>query len=125
MKCQHCGAKDNLIKIGVSTNGKQRFLCCKCNTEKSKRYRQTEKGKENFYNGIYKSIKKYPERQKARLLLNYHVKSGKIHKPILCEGCGEEKQLFAHHHDYSKPLEVNWYCMGCHRQAHKGCSILK
>jgi ribosomal protein S27AE len=35
-----------------------------------------------------------------------------------CERCG--KQAFdAHHEDYSKPLEVNYFCRRCHKLRHK------
>lgn len=36
-----------------------------------------------------------------------------------CEYCGESK-VQAHHHDYSKPLEVIWLCQKCHSDLHNG-----
>ena len=45
------------------------------------------------------------------------LRNGKIkRKP--CEICGERKS-FAHHEDYSKPLEVLWLCSKHHRQKHR------
>jgi hypothetical protein len=39
-----------------------------------------------------------------------------------CEKCGYHKSQ-AHHHDYSKPLDVNWLCFACHRKEH-GCEAI-
>lgn len=37
--------------------------------------------------------------------------------PRPCEQCGAEKTQ-GHHDDYSKPLEVRWLCVNCHRLEH-------
>ncbi len=29
-------------------------------------------------------------------------------------------KVHAHHHDYSKPLDVEWLCKDCHWQQHGG-----
>ena len=67
---------------------------------------------------VYRSIKKHPEKMAARILLNSHVKCGKVIKPEACEMCHEKKKIEAHHEDYSKPLEVQWVCKGCHTMIH-------
>lgn len=43
--------------------------------------------------------------------------SGKI-EPQPCEICGESR-AYAHHDDYSKPLEVRWLCKRHHVEWHK------
>lgn len=35
-----------------------------------------------------------------------------------CAFCGSTDSLEAHHHDYSKPLDVTWLCVPCHRKFH-------
>lgn len=40
----------------------------------------------------------------------------KMHQP--CEVCGD-KNGFAHHDDYTKPLEVRFLCQKCHTEWHK------
>jgi hypothetical protein len=58
--------------------------------------------------------KKFPEKDRARRLVTYYVRSGKILKAP-CEVCGDKK-VEAHHADYKKPLDVQWLCHFHHRQ---------
>lgn len=37
-----------------------------------------------------------------------------------CRVCGTTKQIEAHHPDYSKPLDVEWYCRLHHRTVAHG-----
>lgn len=49
---------------------------------------------------------------------------GLIKSPGACEKCGEAERfsatgrslLHGHHRDYSKPLDVQWLCVKCHRK---------
>lgn len=78
----------------------------------------------NWKNGIsknnyhYKKIQmiRYPERILARRKVHNAVKSGKLTR-LPCETC-KKKPSFAHHEDYSKPLEVKWLCRKHHREKH-------
>lgn len=57
------------------------------------------------------------ERRHAHMQLGNALRDGKIgRKP--CAFCRSEKDLEAHHHDYSKPLDVTWLCTPCHRRFH-------
>ena len=66
----------------------------------------------------YKKIQKqrYPERILAREKVHREIRSGRM-KRLPCQKCGK-KQSFAHHTDYSKPLDVEWYCRKHHREQH-------
>lgn len=65
-------------------------------------------------------LQKYPERLnqriEARRIAMYAVQRGELEKKP-CERCGALK-VEAHHHDYSKPLDVEWLCKKCHNKEH-------
>lgn len=59
-----------------------------------------------------------PLKYKARTAVNNAIRDGRLKKGP-CEECGcLETQ--AHHDDYSKPLEVRWFCFKHHRQEAHG-----
>lgn len=68
----------------------------------------------------YKQIEteRYPDRVKARDKLRYEVSRGRIIRPTICQRCGGGGLIHAHHHDYSKPFDVEWICKDCHRSIH-------
>lgn len=57
--------------------------------------------------------KKFPERYKANNIVNNAIRDGKIIK-LPCKVCGN-KNVHAHHSDYTKPLEVTWLCPKHHK----------
>lgn len=57
-------------------------------------------------------------RNQARQRLNQAVRHGKAIRPDTCERCGAVARVEGHHHDYSKPLEVEWLCRPCHFAHH-------
>lgn len=66
---------------------------------------------------------KYPERYSAQKRISADIVSGKIKKQP-CVICGI-KPAYAHHEDYSKPLEIIWLCPSCHKRRHLGQITLK
>jgi hypothetical protein len=42
-----------------------------------------------------------------------------IEPPAACERCGTVCAVQAHHHDYAKPLDVEWLCSACHGAEHR------
>lgn len=66
----------------------------------------------------YKHIQmeRYPERVKARQLVNQAYRAGKIKKLDSCEICSATEDLHFHHEDYSKPLEVKTTCRKCNEK---------
>jgi len=87
-------------------------------------HKLSAKRKENqrqYYKRWYKENgrKRNHNSERAMSIVHIAVKSGKIIKPILCERCNETKRLYAHHKDYSKPLEVLWLCASCHKITHQ------
>lgn len=70
----------------------------------------------NRYAYKLKDKQRYPEHHRAREAVKRAKKSGKlIAEP--CFNCGE-KNVEAHHEDYSKPLVVKWMCVKCHHALH-------
>lgn len=52
-----------------------------------------------------------PEKYQARLAVSHAIRRGEL-SPQPCEVCGGKAE--AHHHDYSKPLDVRWFCRPHH-----------
>lgn len=57
------------------------------------------------------------ERRAAHTQVGNAVRDGRLAKSP-CVFCGATDNLEAHHHDYSKPLDVTWLCHPCHRRFH-------
>jgi hypothetical protein len=56
------------------------------------------------------------QKANARSYLNVYIRRGKISK-LPCSICGDT-QSEAHHNDYTKPLEVIWFCRKHHLEHH-------
>lgn len=65
---------------------------------------------------------RWPEKKKAKEMLNDRVNRGKI-KRDPCVECGNPKTE-GHHEDYSKPLEVIWLCTKHHMERHRKVGVL-
>lgn len=60
-------------------------------------------------------MKKVAIKSYADGMVRYRVAKGVIKKPTSCEFCGTITKLEGAHSDYSKPLDVKWLCIPCHR----------
>jgi hypothetical protein len=58
------------------------------------------------------------KRNSARQKVKQALRIGKIVRPGECEICGEDRELQAHHTDYTKPLDVVFLCVSCHASVH-------
>jgi hypothetical protein len=70
----------------------------------------------------YDYNKRWPEQARAKWLVQKKVQRGEMAKPACCERCGEPfppEKLQAHHHDYTRPLDVSWYCGPCRKAVHR------
>lgn len=59
----------------------------------------------------------HPDRMKARKAVSNALRDERLKKQP-CAFCGHSGRVEAHHHDYSKPLDVTWLCTPCHRRFH-------
>jgi hypothetical protein len=64
-------------------------------------------------------------KSRARQAVLAAIARGELSRPSNCERCGaasnpllRKPDIEAHHHDYSKPLEVEWLCVRCHATQH-------
>jgi hypothetical protein len=62
-----------------------------------------------------KNARRTPERMKAN-----SAAQRSLTKEAQCEICDKRAKTHAHHHDYSRPLDVIWCCPKCHSQLHVG-----
>ena len=81
------------------------------------RFHNDKKRREYHYDRVKQMNKKYPEKRRARNISSRALISGKIVK-MPCQSCGKEGEEM-HHKDYSKPLDVVWFCRLCHAKWHK------
>jgi hypothetical protein len=80
-------------------------------------YQKTNRGKESHIKANKKWRELNAEKYAAHIILNNRLRDGHLKKRN-CKLCNAENSQ-AHHHDYSKPLEVEWYCPKCHEFKHK------
>lgn len=125
-KCKECNKKDvrenRLDKIHYYTQyDKFRFVNDPSRKERNDKYAAENIGKSTAVKNAY--LKRNPEKHEAHGILQRAVRSGKVVKPEKCERCGivppKARLLHGHHHDYSKPLDVEWICIWCHADEHR------
>lgn len=64
-----------------------------------------------------------PIKVKARKAVENAVARGKLTRPDHCTICLVPGRPHAHHPDYSRPLDVIWCCLSCHRAIHKALMV--
>ena len=82
---------------------------------------QTEKGRAIAGASRKKWLAQNPEKRAAHVILGNAVRDGRVYKPKSCSRCNSvppRRWLHAHHHDYAKPLDVEWICINCHADEH-------
>lgn len=113
-KCNTCGSKN--VYPGKT-------FCRNCSTLRKKKWLEKDGNMKRVYETVKKQNAKFPEKFKARQILNEALKKGKIIKPKKCLYC-EETYIHGHHPDYTKPLEVIWLCPFHHKKEHKKVGII-
>jgi predicted transcriptional regulator len=86
------------LRLGLTKGGVYRWL----NPDRSREYARRERA----------------IRGSVGVAVQRAVEAGVLVKPKACQRCGNERFLEGHHHDYSKPLDVEWLCRGCHMAHH-------
>ena len=133
-KCAECGRDLPLSEYNKAKKNKDGLQdrCRECFSRYNKaRYAAN---KEKFKADIYaykaanpekvletrvKTCAKNPTHVNASRAIEAALRAGAITNPGVCYGCGcdtSEHRIEAHHHDYTKPLDVIWLCTPCHRR---------
>lgn len=88
----------------------------------AQRKRHRERHRAKFVEHRKRHEARHPEKTQARRKLEDAVQKGYVSKPDICSRClGQVPavDLHGHHHDYSKPLDVEWLCRVCHNAEHQ------
>jgi hypothetical protein len=116
-KCKICKeilAVDRYVLSRRNLDGLE-TRCRECNKKRIREIRDKTPG----YNNAH--VKRFrienPEKRKAHRMVEYAVKKGELLKQP-CTICGETKSE-SHHEDYSKPLDVLWFCRKHHAEHHE------
>ena len=118
-KCKECTKRDSAARLEIKMQDPQfrvkeamRHRIKSAKREKNNPSKYTEK------RAVYLSRhrKKYPLKNKARQAVSNAIRTGKLNR-FPCIKCGAINSE-AHHEDYSKPLDVIWFCPKHHGERH-------
>lgn len=108
----------NTILYVRKSTGRLCRKCAACRRERENSPEYKAKAKRSKrHNEIVKAWEaRNPEKAKAYMKVLTAIRSGKLVKPDSCSKCGKTNcRIEASHDDYTKPLEVEWLCVRCHR----------
>lgn len=124
MQCAKCGMKFEPKPWQVSSHD-YRCLPCKrvqqnkTNEAKGEKLKEEAKDayqrRKEYYADYWQRQRSDPDHLKkraARRKVATEIEAGRLARQP-CRSCGAEK-ADAHHHDYDKPLEIDWLCRRCH-----------
>ena len=115
-KCKDCTKSDSENRRKIKEQDPEWVLSeRKRHREKSERFRNEDRASKSKHETKDDWAKRNPEKRKAHHALNNALRDGKIHRHPCCI-CGSKAQ--AHHEDYSKPLDVIWFCPKHHGEHH-------
>lgn len=132
-KCTKCQDSKPFSEFERRHENKNKYhsWCKDCRREYFREYnkkhkeRRDKQQKQHYYDHKEQLSKRRREKyyadrspRVARYEVEKAVKSGDLKIPPECESCGHQKKLEGHHEDYSKPLDIIWLCMSCHRIVH-------
>jgi hypothetical protein len=125
-RCSYCGDVKKRAEF-YENKGCISAYCKICTMQRRKK-----EGRPAYLKAIKKYRKNHAERHRQYMRENgakyreKYRKEGKIRARWMaryyldrqpCERCGSVKSQ-AHHHDYTKPLDVNWLCSTHHAEIH-------
>ena len=128
-KCHQYKTEAGFYEMAATKDG-LRPDCKSCRKAATRKYHQTEQGqasrrryKQNKNRPVVarrarqRHRRKYPLATFVYVRVARAIRTGEITRPAHCEQClMPHKYIYAHHENYSKPLEIVWLCSPCHRR---------
>lgn len=106
---EHCSTYYMKFRVYVKGGG---TICCKCRKRprrEGQRYcAECHAEKMREWRKTHPISDEARQRMNARTYLQVYIRRGKIQRQP-CEICGS-KEAYAHHNDFTKPLDVQWRC---------------
>jgi hypothetical protein len=120
--CDKCGSKRHLQSYKHDNAEYYIPVCNPCLVEKI-RIRKGESKKVRIKvlepkGHSFKWDRNNPDKRRAHKIVEVAMRNGTLVRQS-CERCGTDKNVHAHHEDYSRPLEVMWLCQPHHKERHK------
>ena len=126
-RCYKCGetksVEENFYKNRTRHDG-YCSACKQCSSEIDrvyrKEYRKRPHVKKKRSRDALIHQRQHPEKKKAHDAVHTALKNGKLIRLRICQaiGCSEKENIEAHHDNYSKRLNVRWFCRECHNAFH-------
>lgn len=136
-KCSKCGELKSEEKFSWYTREHLRRhpACRRCHSDalaqryhRNQRYREKERARVRAWSRANRdriakidgrSYLRHREKKLAGNRLRRAVRIGLVLRPASCSRCGMGGRIQGHHHDYTRPLEVEWLCSACHGKEHR------
>ena len=117
-KCFKCGIEKPIDDFYTHSGTSDGHLnkCKECTRRDVMEYRRDKPDRE--LSTRLKACGKNPTPKNAYRAVQAALKAGVLIRPDRCSACGctsAEHVIEAHHYDYSRPLDVIWLCVPCHR----------
>jgi|SRR5271163_1596917 len=82
------------------------------NRERHKKWSDKNRDKLNAWQKEW--YRRNKEKRRAHVVLHRAILDGSVVRPEKCFQCGKLCKPDGHHHDYNRPLDVEWLCRACH-----------
>lgn len=101
--CPKCGSPKTLRRMDKERNPTL-LRCNPCLIEANRRWRERNRDRVATMDRSSKAV-------------DAAIKRGDLVRPTSCEGCGTSGgKIEGAHYDYSRPLDLRWLCVSCHRR---------
>jgi transcription elongation factor Elf1 len=130
--CSQCKANKPVTEFYSKPNGKPLHICKQCRQDRQRKVylRRADYYKEwattyHKKNAVLRQQisnswrARNPEKELAGQALRNAIAAGRIKRAQICSKCGSQKNIQAHHPDYSQPFQVEWFCSQCHAAHHR------